>query len=370
MSYESFRSNYLSSECFKKFKTNSGIDKIEERLFQNFFNILSSKINIYRSNIAFKGYLYENFSYLDSNNEFSNSLIITRNEIIENIEEQFKLKENLFVNVRKELSNKIDEYTYKIKNIIDSGSDENVKIKSSFWNIFNLSGNFIPYNDLITKSRHQYYKFNKEVFEQLTDLSNKLCLITSCLTRFVSSKYLQLFIDLQNRQTKSLIERTMQGNSSSSNDVFDINSNKQVEELVRYKLDKFNTTAIHLLSIFAFSDFTLESSTSYYWLPAYGGIAGYIMSSVFASFGKKYLILSLGSGLTSTLLLFLASYLKNKFIDSSKENFKFNTDKLIKFLYTKNMKLFMFQQQFDRLCGLFEKDALELLDLISGLKNN
>ncbi len=83
---------------------------------------------------------------------------------------------------------------------------------------------------------------------------------------------------------------------------------------------------------------------------------------------KNPLIYSIGSGIFATLSVLLANKLKNNYVEESKSNFFRNSEKLINFLMLKKEKVLFFESEFDRLCAIFENEAVELLDLISGLK--
>lgn len=368
-SFNEFKLKYVD-KMQDIFSTCTGVDKFEEQLFNSFFKIINDKVNLIRSNISFKAFLYSNFDELEMNNDFNNSVIITRNEIVDELNQSFNQFKQI---LRSEQGNLIKSCDDLMTKIIDNKSSS-LNSKASFFensareallNLFNVFGNFVPYNNLISQSRKEYFTFNKNIFSTMTKLSNVCFKIFEMLSRTISNKYSDLFAEMQKKQSQSIFEKMMKSESNSS--TFNSLRDFPIEEIVKSKLEKINVLSLHLLSIFGFTNFSLREVTPWYIFPSYGG-ASMFMLSLFGTFKLNLPFkVSMYGGGAFVVCLLLSYLLKMKYVSDSKSNFEKNIDQLISFLSVKKDKIVEFENVFDKFSEIYTRETLELIDLISGI---
>jgi hypothetical protein len=369
-SFNEFKQKYIN-KMNDIFSTSTGIDKFEEQLFHSFFKIINDKVNLIRSNISFKVFLFDNFSELEMNNDFSNSVIITRNEIVDELNQSFNNFKNILLSEQGNLIKSCDDLMTKIidnKNLAlqaNVGYFENTP-REAILNLFNIFGNFVPYNKLISQSRKEYFTFNKNIFTTMTKLSNVCFKIFEMLSRTISNKYSSLFAEMQKKQSQTIFEKMMKENNGSYSSSFTLND-FPIEDIVKSKLEKINVISLHLLSIFGFTNFSLREITPWYIFPSYGGASMFLLS-LFGTFKLNLPFkVSMYGGGAFVISLLLSYLLKMKYVSDSKSNFEKNIDQLISFLSVKKDKIVEFEKVFDKFCEIYTRETLELIDLISGI---
>lgn len=354
VSFEEFKRIYVSgvSDLFHSF---SNIDSVEESLFQAFLNIISSKINLIRSNINFKLLLFENYNEIEDNSDFLNTLIITRNEMVEDMQKSFNdIKEIL----KTEETHLIDSCETLMTSVLEKKTlaldKERDGLKSTIFDIFDASGDFVPYNGLIHQARKEFSAFNKNTFVVLSRISNLSFKILDLLSKSISNKYTSLFLNLEKKHYTSNI------------------INHSIDEIIKSKLDNINTLAIHLLSIFGNTNFNLEKKYPWYIIPSFAGSSALIFSLLNALVSKNSTTMvtyPIIGGALFTIGLIFSNILKRNYINQSRQNFLHNIEHLIGFISLKKDKIVHFPFVFDKFCEIYSRETLELLDLVTGINN-
>lgn len=220
-----------------------------------------------------------------------------------------------------------------------------------------------------------YFAFNTSIFLQITKISNLCYGIIDLLTRNISYKYINLFIELENKQNSSFIEKYLKsplGLNSESNFYKNNINNISIEEIIKSKLESINLLCLEMCSIFGFNNFTLNSIYPWYNIASYGGtfisslIALYTLNKI--SLTNILFPLALIKGSLFSVIAFgftfIVSYkLKSKFENDSKQAYIENTKLLIQFLAKKKDKLLNFGNQYKKFCQVYSKESLELLNL-------
>ena len=376
LGFHEFKRDYVNKffTFGQKFKTTSGIDHLEESLTNSFMQIINNKFSILRSNISFKIMLYENLEELEGCNEFLNSLVLTRTQIVEDIEKSFGEMTNYILNEENILFTYCDKLMNEITNLRTIAND--FKGESSFLNIFNLYGNQVPFNQYLKNLRNNYYSFNGVVFRTLTKISNGIYRNLDILTKRISNYYTALFLEIENKSLSKIISGRNRTSFYDFNMSSDYLNNLSIQEIINSKIEKVNVLAINLFSAFGYSNFLLDGVYPYYLIPSYGGPLVFLTFSLLSEylstplrwFGFNIFRMNLTGAFILLSSFLLAEYLEQVYRKNSKENFMINSEKLLSFMALKKDKVMYLKDDLNNFCKIYSKETLELIDLILGIE--
>jgi hypothetical protein len=350
--YKKFRRNFIY-KFGNKFQTASGIDQFEDSLITTMINLMNSKINLIKSNINLKKFLLDSIPELETNSDIFNSLIITRSEIVEEIDNCVLQLKETFDSQKNRLITECDSFVLIIDSMRALRPPDDMN-RPDLINYFDIFGNISPYTQMTISLRSDYYNFNKTAFDSLSTVSNCSYNYLEALNRFVVNKYSSLFLELERKKWN----------------IFAFNRGADClspEQIIKSKLGVSNMLAVYFYSLIGFTNFKLGKLFPYYCIPS---ICGSLISVTVLIIKRLSLNSIIGAGCVMGVSLILSKLLQKLFIKQSRDRFFLNTSLLLGFMREKKENLKSVDGIIDKFAMLYSSETLEILDLVSKVKKD